>query len=331
MDSDDEDLQRNVKFDNDVDFENGQWIDDEFWASGQRRGRTQTKEEQIYGVFGQQQQGGRNSQRGPRRSNNLSGGISFVSSGIIQPSKDADKKAAEINKRAEEQKKNQNNNSDDKNRDQGKEKEEENTMSSSRGGLGGGSSRRTDAWGQRSKEKEKKRKAKRIKVDKDFAKFEQHTKGIGMKLLMKMGFKGRLGKREQGIAQPIVQKLRPRGMGLSYNSFKESNDSERFRNAEEEEAAAEKEEEQSKKEGAAEVGVSKADLVYTWKKDSHEKKKVVYKTATELRSEKTKGERAAPLQIVDMTGPAVKVYGLDKIGACTYNPTHTHTYKRAER
>ncbi|KAJ3348923.1 Tuftelin-interacting protein 11 [Kappamyces sp. JEL0680] len=55
-----------------------------------------------------------------------------------------------------------------------------------------------------------------LSVDKDFAAFEKSNKGIGSKLLMKMGYvpgQG-LGKGGTGITAPIDVKLRPAGAGL---------------------------------------------------------------------------------------------------------------------
>ena len=52
--------------------------------------------------------------------------------------------------------------------------------------------------------------------NKFFGAFERHTRGIGSKLLMKMGYEGKgLIKHAQGIVEPIVVEERPRYLDLS--------------------------------------------------------------------------------------------------------------------
>jgi hypothetical protein len=53
--------------------------------------------------------------------------------------------------------------------------------------------------------------------DECFGVFENHTKGIGSKLLLKMGYEGRgLGKHAHDIIEPIVVEVRPKYRGLGY-------------------------------------------------------------------------------------------------------------------
>eukprot|EP00793_Prasinoderma_coloniale_P001865 PRCOL_00003671-RA len=79
-----------------------------------------------------------------------------------------------------------------------------------RGGGGGGGARAPAS--------------KRKGAASDVGAFEAHTKGIGAKLLAKMGWKAGegIGMGGKGIAKPIETHLRPKGMGLGAGGFDET-------------------------------------------------------------------------------------------------------------
>ncbi|RLN26888.1 hypothetical protein BBO99_00000026 [Phytophthora kernoviae] len=52
--------------------------------------------------------------------------------------------------------------------------------------------------------------------------WEKHTTGFGTKMLAKMGFAGRLGKKEDGVSATIEVKQRPAQMGIGYGDFVEA-------------------------------------------------------------------------------------------------------------
>ncbi|CAN0321387.1 unnamed protein product, partial [Hapterophycus canaliculatus] len=89
----------------------------------------------------------------------------------------------------------------------------------SRAGLGAGG-----AGGGKGEEKEEPARKKPLpaKLDAGFGGWEKNTKGIGKKLLMKMGFKGRLGKNEDGVTRQLEVKVRPGLSGLGFGNFKEA-------------------------------------------------------------------------------------------------------------
>lgn len=221
----------------DNEFEESRWIGDEFSARKQKSKKRLT-EEALYGVEDSDsdyEDSGKRRRRGDNKKSDLTKPIGFVSKGTFMPSEGIDKEE--------------------------KEKEEHaNGVGAGLGfgtaGLGSaaglgfdskGSAKQDEeveevellptAFGRRIKEGAERREMEREKGKKAATKakslasggsgsaagFEVHTKGIGMKLLEKMGYKGGgLGKNQQGIAKPIEAKLRPKNMGMGFNEFRET-------------------------------------------------------------------------------------------------------------
>ena len=140
------------------------------------------------------------------------------------------------------------------------------------------------------------------RVDKDFAKFEQHTKGIGMKLLGKMGWKKGegLGKAKQGITRPIEVQLRKKNAGLQDRGERTAQSREDFGNKGDSEAEEEEAFQEQLQEWRA-----------TGPRHRKRKPRLNYKTAEEIEAERglaeEEGGAAQTLKIVDMTGPQSRV------------------------
>ena len=177
-------------------------------------------------------------------------------------------------------------------------------------------------------------------ADKDFGAFEAHNGGIGSKILAKMGWsKGMaIGKNQQGIVNPLEQKLRPTSMGLGYGGFRETTakaklQQERILHAESQrpEASDDSDEELAKERRRAQKqqqqqqqqtgAAAQEPKRQHWKKQ--ERRALNVKSAAELRESWAKaaaekagapadgsGAAGAPeaMTVVDMRGPHARVH-----------------------
>lgn len=172
--------------------------------------------------------------------------------------------------------------------------------------------------------------------DASFGQWERHTKGIGSKLLQKMGFKPGmgLGKNQQGITAPIEVKKRP-GTGAigAYGPETKAPPLSKLKGPREDDSMEEEEEEEDEE-----------DSGHPWLKGGEKKPKVkkvrVYtKSTEEIISESVRnswnnnGENAPRMKIIDMTGPNKRVLsGLSQLHTSRplkpkddYTPTKMNT------
>eukprot|EP00457_Paulinella_chromatophora_P001447 gb/GEZN01001449.1/.p1 GENE.gb/GEZN01001449.1/~~gb/GEZN01001449.1/.p1 ORF type:complete len:934 (+),score=209.60 gb/GEZN01001449.1/:82-2883(+) len=293
-----------IRFANDADFEGGTYGEDgEFYYEYQRVGKTQTKEDAIYGVFGDDYgsgRGGLGSRGGAGSSITNAGLVGFVSSGILKPGEQAEEEEARLAEEEEKKKE-----EEQKQQQQKAEQEAEDGVAV---GLKRALDRRREQQrgGKRKEEQEetapsKKKKVDAPKFDKDFGKWQKTTSGFGMKYLMKFQFKGRLGKNESGVANPVIPKMRPKGEGIAYGGRSELNESE-VKNRDDIGM-------RNKKTDSKAVKEAKQPASQNWKKKAP-KVKHVYKTAAQVRAEAGGGTAVLSDLILDMRGPTTRMASL---------------------
>lgn len=317
---------RGARLSSEADYEGGVWIDGEFYYEKKRGGRVQTKDEAIYGVFGESSRA-YNPQ--PRRGRftvaSLAKPVAFVGGDLYKSADVADvyqkdkhaetpetpetpapesqepgvpEAAAGLARRREARLR----------RERVQREEDARSGRGGRGGVGSGaregfaSSARGGLGSART--------AKH--TDRDFGKFQKLSGGLGLKLLQKMGYKsGGLGRRGQGIVNPVKAALRPQQMGLGYGGYKEKiNFSQAELDAKEAEKSKAKNDVASESGGRG-GGGARRQRPANWRRGAAKPKRV-YKTVSELRG---KAEaRAAPELVIDMRGPNVRVASLDRVG-----------------
>ncbi|XP_043690022.1 septin and tuftelin-interacting protein 1 homolog 1-like [Telopea speciosissima] len=313
------------------DFEDGQWIGGEFYYRKRKEKRQQTKEDVLFGVFADSDSDADDGSSRKRRKDfskksDFTKPVNFVSTGIVMPNQEIDKNAKE-EKNEEMEMELEADEEDGSSSGLGlgannaglglgfksnSAKKDSRGENGGGGGGGGGDDDDDDflptAFGrkikegaqQREREREKSKLASKSQGGRkepqfgDVGVFEKHTKGIGLKLLEKMGYKGGgLGKNEQGIVAPIEAKLRPKNMGMGFNDYKETKL-----------PVLEESEEKKSVPGVAQpAGRAKEKL---WSKKNRGKKKE-YITAEELLAKKQEQGLEVVQKVLDMRGPQIRV------------------------
>ncbi|XP_023758291.1 septin and tuftelin-interacting protein 1 homolog 1 [Lactuca sativa] len=311
-----EDDQERERFGMENDYEDGQWIGSEFYGKRKEK-RHQTKDDVLYGIFASgdsdsDSEGNSKKKRKKglsKKQQDLTKPLNFVSSGIVMPNEEIDSNTKQENQKDDEDDDsmpglgqglgfNSNNINDDK------KEVNENTIDFLPTAFG--KMIKEGALQRREKEIEKSRLNKKstkpglgkreAKDEGNVGVFEKHTKGIGMKLLEKMGYKGGgLGKNAQGIVAPIEAKLRPKNMGMGFNDYKEAANAPSLQDSVDEIKAL-----------PQTPGIQQKEKPWM-KQSSSKKKKKQYVTAEELLVKKQEQGIDVVQKVFDMRGPQVRV------------------------
>lgn len=307
------------RFGMDNDYDDGQWIGGEFFYRKRKEKPTQTKDDVLYGIFAEDSDDESSSRKRKKdrdfgRQADLTKPLNFVSSGTVMPNREIDDLSKGENDNVS--------NGDSDHRPglgaglgftAGGSTINDNS-GARRSGEGSGdceddSSFLPTSFGQRIKEgamrREKDRERMRLEKKNqggknqaaagEVGKFESHTKGIGMKLLEKMGYKGGgLGKNQQGIVAPIEAKLRPKNMGMGFNDYKETAKVPPGLQRLEEKSVSISQETVKAKEKL-------------WLKRATVKKQKKYITAEQMLAHKEEQTVEIVQKVIDMRGPQVRV------------------------
>ncbi|PRQ19558.1 putative septin and tuftelin interacting protein [Rosa chinensis] len=329
-----DDYQEMERFGMENDYEDLQWIGGEAYYRNRKSKRVQTKDDALYGSFADsdddEDDGSR--KRRKERKADFTKPVSFVSTGVVVPNQEAEN---DLKQQSDDSRPDIDpaaisgsglgfNNS-------GLGFNNSGLGFGNTGGLGFNHSVGNDdeeddssflpsAFGKKIKEGAERRHKEKEKMklqqqssrsqrdleskgaisggDGDLGAFEKHTKGIGMKMLAKMGYKGGgLGKNQQGILAPIEAKLRPKNMGMGFNDYKETKQP----------SVQELDEEKPKKQLPAATATTKKRN--SWKKMvAGRTNKERYISAKELLAKKEEeGAEVFVQKVVDMRGPQVRV------------------------
>jgi len=290
------------------DYVGGVWIDGEFYAESKRESRVQTKEEAVYGVFGNFEENRRSKRV---QSASLAKPVSFVGGDLYKSADVAnkykgDERGGEDGRQAMEE--------DEEGADASQDEANMTRLELRRKRRVEKERREREEAARSGKDKQKK-KPKKVKTDKEFASFQKLSGGLGMRMLAKMGYKGgALGRHGNGIVNPVKTKQRPQMMGLGYGGFKErANMTQAELDGGDDDNDAE---ERAAQERRRKKALRRPAVGKNWKRDGKKKTKRVYKSVDEIGKEHEDEEeqRAAPELVIDMRGPHVRVTSLNKVG-----------------